>query len=66
MLKGRTFAEKRLGFFHLDVEGAEEQALCGSRALIARDQPIIIVEVTAPPTPRTSRRVKTAVRPPRS
>ena len=25
-LKGRTFAGKQLGFFHLDVEGAEERA----------------------------------------
>ena len=48
-LKGRTFAGKQLGFFHLDVEGAEEQALRGSRALIARDQPIIIAEVTPQP-----------------
>eukprot|EP01036_Dinobryon_divergens_P022712 gene22712-30995_t len=35
----------RIGILHLDVEGHEQLALQGARALLLRDKPIVILEV---------------------
>jgi hypothetical protein len=39
------FANERLGFAHIDVEGSELEALRGAHAVFARDQPIFTAEL---------------------
>ena len=44
--KGGAWAGETLAFAHLDVEGLEELVVEGTRRTIARDHPVLTVEVT--------------------
>ena len=44
-LFGSLWAGERLGFAHLDLEGMEIDALRGAAATLARDRPVLTVEV---------------------
>ncbi len=39
-------SERKIGLIHLDVEGFEKQVLSGAQKIIARDKPLIIVELS--------------------
>lgn len=45
MADGRMPADTRVDFIKYDVEGAEREALLGSRATIERDAPALLVSV---------------------
>lgn len=40
-----SFSLTGVGFIKIDVEGAEQRVLAGARALLRREQPIVLVEV---------------------
>jgi FkbM family methyltransferase len=40
------YGEPRIGLVKIDVQGAEPMVLAGAKALIARDKPVLVVEVS--------------------
>ena len=52
---GGAWAGDALGFAHLDVEGLEERVVAGAMSTIARDQPLLSVELTVHKHPERTR-----------